>query len=87
VSTLRIADYLSKLPSLAPALPPGAREFTIDKNHYDFSSSRCIKDLKVSGIRVTGDGGELELALRHNCWKRNDDLVIRYQGVRELTGH
>jgi hypothetical protein len=77
-------DYLSELPGLAPVLPPGAREFAVDKDHYDFFSSRCVKDLKISGIRVTDDGRALELALRHNCWKHDDDLVICYQGVREL---
>jgi hypothetical protein len=79
------ADYLNKLPALAPALPPGAREFAVDRGHYDFFGPRCIKDLKILGIHVTDDGAELELALRHNCWKHDDDLVICYRGVRELA--
>jgi len=79
------ADYLSKLPGLVPALPPGAGEFAADKDHYDFSSSRCIKDLKISGINVTDDLTAIEMSLRHNCWKHDEDLVICYQDVRELT--
>jgi hypothetical protein len=70
------AAYLSKLPDLAAALPPGAREFAVDEQHYDFSSARCIKDLKISRIQVGDEDGGLEIGLRHNCWKHDDDLVI-----------
>jgi len=27
----------------------------------------------------------LELELKHNCWKHDDDLVIRYTGVQSVS--
>ena len=43
-------DYLAALPELAPKLPPGARAFATDPQHYDFSSRRCVKDLTLGPI-------------------------------------
>ncbi|MBG0832733.1 hypothetical protein HS041_34090 [Planomonospora sp. ID67723] len=34
----------------------------------------------------SGKGGEetsMEIMLKHNCWKREEDLIIRYEGVAE----
>ncbi|MEU6490250.1 hypothetical protein ABZ890_07625 [Streptomyces sp. NPDC046984] len=72
--------YLQHLPSIAGGLPPGARAFATDPDHYDFHSKRCVKDLALQDIRDFGDGG-IEIRFRHNCWKHDQDLVIRYTGV------
>ncbi|MFJ8013812.1 hypothetical protein [Streptomyces sp. NPDC096339] len=76
------ARYLERLPSLADALPVGARGFATASEHYDFSSKRCVKDLEVQCIRNVGaDDQQMEIQFRHNCWKHDEDLVIRYAGV------
>ncbi|GIH77005.1 hypothetical protein [Planobispora longispora] len=77
--------YLERLPEFADALPAGARVFATDPLHYDFYGPRCVKDLKLEQISFGGTGGEhfMELAFRHNCWKHEEDLVIRYEGVSD----
>ncbi|MFI5732224.1 hypothetical protein ACIA49_19025 [Kribbella sp. NPDC051587] len=75
--------YLERLPSIADALPVGARAFATDPEHYNFGGRRCIKDLKPQHLRSVGDG--LELQLKHNCWKHEEDLTIRYTGVQSVT--
>ncbi|WP_328850980.1 hypothetical protein OG994_23375 [Micromonospora globbae] len=79
--------YLQQLPSLAHSLPEGARRFATDPGHYDFFGQRCVKDLKPARLTSGETGGSrwLELHLRHNCWKHEDDLTIRYSGVQSLT--
>lgn len=79
--------YLQQLPSLADALPEGARRFATDPDHYDFFGRRCVKDLKPARLTSGEAGGSrwLELHLRHNCWKHEEDLTVRYSGVRCLT--
>ncbi|MCW8377232.1 hypothetical protein [Streptomyces justiciae] len=72
--------YLARLPELAESLPPGARAFATDPGHYDFSGKRCVKDLKPLQVRRTGDG-EIEIRFGHNCWKHDEDLLVRYMGV------
>ncbi|MFG2132514.1 hypothetical protein ACGFNV_32545 [Streptomyces sp. NPDC048751] len=72
--------YLERLPVLADSLPPGARAFATDPDHYDFEGKRCVKDLKPREARRTGDD-TIELHFGHNCWKHHEDLVIRYTGV------
>ncbi|MGA5816774.1 hypothetical protein ACPC54_02750 [Kitasatospora sp. NPDC094028] len=82
--------YLAELPRLAADLPPGAAAFATDPGHYDFAGQRCVKDLTLSGFHPGRDGtdtatgtgvGTLELRFRHNCWKHEEDLVIRYRAV------
>lgn len=73
-------SYLAKLPELAELLPPGARAFATDPGHYDFHGRRCVKDLKPRRIPRIGDE-ELEIRFGHNCWKHDEDLVVRYEGV------
>ena len=74
--------YLKQLPSLADDLPVGARAFATAPEHYDFSSRRCVKDLVVQHIRGVGaDDQQMEIQFRHNCWKHNEDLAVRYTGV------
>lgn len=76
------ARYLERLLLLADELPAGARGFATAPGHYDFSGKRCVKDLELQYIRGAGaDGQEVEIRFRHNCWKHDEDLVIRYSGV------
>ncbi|MER6022155.1 hypothetical protein [Streptomyces anulatus] len=74
------ARYLSHLPSVSGDLPPGARAFATDTEHYDFRSRRCVKDLTLRAVRGAG-GEEAEVEFQHNCWKHDQDLLIRYVGV------
>ena len=66
--------YLERLPVLGGRLPPGARGFATDPDHYDFSGRRCVKDLLPREARRIG----------HNCWKHDEDLVVRYSGVSRV---
>ncbi|MFC7550540.1 hypothetical protein [Plantactinospora sp. GCM10030261] len=79
--------YLRQLPRFAESLPEGARRFATDSSHYDFFGQRCVKDLKPEQLTSGETGGSrwLELHLRHNCWKHEEDLTIRYSGVQSLT--
>ncbi|MEU4399878.1 hypothetical protein ACIQH6_09755 [Micromonospora orduensis] len=79
--------YLQELPALADSLPEGARRFATDPGHYDFSGQRCVKNLKPERLTSGETDGIrwLELYLRHNCWKHEEDLTIRYSGVQSLT--
>ncbi len=77
---LNPAPYLSHLPSISGDLPPGARAFATDPGHYDFRSRRCVKDLTLLAIRGAGCE-EMEVQFQHNCWKHDQDLLIRYAGV------
>lgn len=71
---------LERLPVPAERLPPGARAFATDAGHYDFSGRRCVKDLKPGSVRRIGDG-EIEIRFGHNCFKHDEDLLVRYTGV------
>ncbi|MDH2389980.1 hypothetical protein QCN29_14495 [Streptomyces sp. HNM0663] len=77
------ARYLSHLPSISGDLPPGAWAFATDTDHYDFRSRRCVKDLTLRAIRGA-DGEEMEVEFQHNCWKHDQDLLIRYTGVSDF---
>ncbi|WP_329492798.1 hypothetical protein [Kitasatospora herbaricolor] len=78
------APYLELLPALSTSLPPGARAFAADQSHYDFAGRRCVKDLTLHQATFLHDGQVLDLRLRHNCWKHDEDLVIRYTGVSDV---
>ncbi|MFD3729005.1 hypothetical protein [Streptomyces sp. NPDC058671] len=77
------ARYLSHLPSISGDLPAGARAFATDTDHYDFRSRQCVKDLTLRSVRAVqgADGEEMEVEFQHNCWKHDQDLLIRYAGV------
>lgn len=79
--------YLELLPTLVGALPPGARAFAADPGHYDFFGRRCVKDLMPDTLLrgATADEGWLRLGFRHNCWKHEEDLSIRYVGVTSVS--
>ncbi|MEU6243324.1 hypothetical protein [Streptomyces sp. NPDC047024] len=72
--------YLARLPGIAAGLPPGARAFATDPAHYDPGDRRCVRDLLPARVRRTGDG-DLEIRFRHNCFRHDEDLVVRYRGV------
>ncbi|MFD0275613.1 hypothetical protein ACFVHB_17150 [Kitasatospora sp. NPDC127111] len=77
--------YLRQLPELAGSLPPGARAFATDPDHYAFGSMRCTKDLTLHQLGpIEDEPVDLEAHFRHNCWKHDEDLVIRYQGVVDV---
>lgn len=73
--------YLEVLPELAPRLPRGACAFATDPDHYDFAGGRCVKDLSLERATFIEDGDCMELGFRHNCWKHEEDLTIRYRGI------
>jgi hypothetical protein len=79
--------YLGLLPTLVGALPLGARAFAADPDHYNFFSRRCVKDLVPDTLLRGATAGEgwLQLGFRHNCWKHEEDLSIRYVGVNALS--
>ncbi|MFC6879475.1 MULTISPECIES: hypothetical protein [Actinomadura] len=76
--------YLDLLPDLAIALPVGARAFATNVDHYDFVGKRCVKDLQLTRIDGPAEG-ELTLFFRHNCWKHEEDLLIRYEGITNFA--
>lgn len=76
--------YLEQLPLISGDLPPGARSFATDVDHYDFRSGRCVKDLMLRAVRGAGSE-EVEVEFQHNCWKHDQDLLIRYAGVSSTT--
>lgn len=77
--------YLAELPQLMELLPPGARAFACDAGHYDFTSTRCVKDLKFADLRMVDDGRlSLEIRFEPNPWKHEGGLTIRYRGVLEV---
>ncbi|MFF7852148.1 hypothetical protein ACFZDF_31855 [Streptomyces sp. NPDC007910] len=39
-----------------------------------------MKDLTLRAVRGAG-GEEMEVEFQHNCWKHDQDLLIRYVGV------
>ncbi|GAA4596263.1 hypothetical protein GCM10023194_68010 [Planotetraspora phitsanulokensis] len=77
------SEYLQQLHTFGALLPVGARTFAMAAEHYDFYSQRCTKDLALERIRFGEEGEErwMELGFRHNCWKHEEDLTIRYLGV------
>jgi hypothetical protein len=79
-------EYLRALPGILPDLPAGATEFASDPDHYDFSSSRCVKDLTLHRVDLFDDRGSvsIELSLAPNEWKHEGGLLIRYSDVRSF---
>ncbi|MEU9133417.1 hypothetical protein AB0D08_35915 [Kitasatospora sp. NPDC048540] len=76
--------YLEVLPELNASLPAGAWAFAADQAHYEFTGRRCVKDLTIQQVTALEGGRDLVLHLRHNCWKHDEDLVIRYTGVTDV---
>jgi hypothetical protein len=65
--------YLERLPGFVGDLPPGARAFATDPDHYDLSGKRCVKDLTLGHqvVKLGAKGGTIKF--RHSCWKRPDE--------------
>jgi hypothetical protein len=85
-SLLDPEPYLRVLPGLE--LPGGAREFAMDPDHYDFNSSKCVKDLRMDYVRLRESGHAelaLELSLAPNRFKHHSGLSIRYDGVSSVS--
>jgi hypothetical protein len=79
--------YLRELPKLQEQLPAGARAFATDSDHYDFGSSRCVKDLRVENVAIREVGHaklRVELSLAPNRFKHLSGLFIRYEGVTAI---
>lgn len=78
-------EYIRRLPGFVNDLPPGARAFATDPQHYDFTGTRCVKDLRLDQIPTSSqENNDHQLRLRHNCWKHDEDLIIRYHGLRRV---
>jgi hypothetical protein len=77
--------YLAELPRLHESLPPGAAAYASEPGHYDFSSTRCVKDLKFDGMTLgDNDGLVLEVRFAPNPWKHDEHLTIRYNRVTDV---
>ena len=75
-------EYLEQLPRLSGDLPPGARKFATDADHYNFRSARCVKDLELSNVHVpVGRNESMSIRFAPNAWKHEEGLRIEYVGV------
>ncbi|TVT44606.1 hypothetical protein FNH05_21240 [Amycolatopsis rhizosphaerae] len=80
------SGYIAELPKLAPDLPKGALAFASHPDHYDFGSSRCVKDLKFLDVSVAVERGVcLEIRFGPNEWKHDSGLVISYAQVSRVN--
>lgn len=82
------SQYLAELPGFADRLPEGARRFATANGHYDFRSTRCIKDLRPISVSMEAvQDGTVDgvILLRGNPWKHNEDLTIRYAEVFDFS--
>jgi hypothetical protein len=79
--------YLDVLEGLGENLPPGALAFARDPDHYDFTSPRCPKDLKLARMSVTDKSEELliELDLAPLQVGYTRSLVVRYRHVSKVV--
>jgi hypothetical protein len=77
--------YLEHLEAVAGTLPPGARAYATDADHYDFYSERCVKDLKLVSISVADSAGIVSVdALFEFNEIAPEKLRIRYTDVVDL---
>ncbi|TWD79690.1 hypothetical protein FB561_0754 [Kribbella amoyensis] len=78
--------YLQELKLIGPDLPPGARRFAQDADHYDFAASKCVKDLTLSSVSISGGNGSLsaEVEFAPNKFKHESGLSVRYWGLVNL---
>ncbi len=75
--------YLTELPAFRDQLPVHAKEFATDPAHYALGagSTRCVKDLELSGIQVATDkSGGLILEFTPNQWKHDAVYASAIQG-------
>jgi hypothetical protein len=80
------SKYLEQLGTLAPDLPPGAREFATEPGHYDFYSPRCVKDLTFGGLGVAEHNGEpTGISMALNDFRGRTVLTVEYRSVTNLS--
>jgi hypothetical protein len=84
-----VLPYLEWLGAHADELPPGARAFALDPEHYDFSHEWCPRSASFDRMstRFTDDGVVVTLVLA--AWGgARPEFVLRYDGVShvELDG-
>ncbi len=84
-----VRPYLEWLDAHADELPPGARAFALDPEHYDFSHEWCPRSASFDRMstRYTDDGVVVTLVLA--AWGgAPPEFVLRYEGVShvELDG-
>jgi hypothetical protein len=67
-------------------LPPGAWQFATDPAHYDFSSPRCVKELRPGQIDIgRRDGGKLaRIKFLPSPFKHDAPLSISYVDLYSL---
>jgi len=79
-------EYLARLAEIEQALPAGAREFVSQPGHYDFGSSKCVKDLSFNSASFAVDQGAcVEVQFDPNEWKHESGLVINYTRVSRVS--
>jgi hypothetical protein len=80
--------YLEVLDDLLSQLPDGARAFASDADHYDFTASRCVKDLTVSAISLR-EAGQARVGavieFEPNRFKHDGPLTVVYDDVQNFT--
>ncbi len=80
-----IRPYLEWLGAHADELPPGARAFALDPEHYDFSHTWCPRSASFDtmSVQFTDDGVEVILVLA--AWGgAPPEFVLRYRGVSHV---
>lgn len=78
--------YLEALTTIGPTLPPGARAYAEDPDHYNFASGRCVKDLWFGSLRLDDGARVARLTLLPHSSKHELSLVLEYLGVESTTG-
>ncbi len=79
---IETAPYMDYLHRVEAQLPVGAREFALDRNHYNFYSTKCVKDLELSGIQFSKARLNIaRLSFEPNRWKHDLPLSIVYSEV------
>lgn len=78
--------YIEALPQLQAALPPGAKVFALDQEHYNFFGTRSVKDLAFTRMAITSGANGLssDIWFAANPVKHDRMLVLRYTGVTEF---
>lgn len=79
--------YLVALEEFKDQLPEGARLFATNPAHYDFSSTSCIKDLKLSEVSVRDGTDSISVHIRFSpsAFKHYAGLEVVYANVVKLS--
>ncbi|MFI5896997.1 hypothetical protein ACIA5D_43570 [Actinoplanes sp. NPDC051513] len=75
--------YLAHLVEIRDQLPAGAAAFAEDPGHYDFASTKCVKDLTLANMALRDGVGRItvELQFAPNKFKHDSGLRIRYENA------